>query len=203
LTITITDEFREKVNKAARSVAGRNSAVDWEDISQDMWVWFLQNPEQYDKYTNLEDPFRELKKIARQELYKQNNALEFFSGNYTYTPAEVRGLLNQYLIDVELEAVAEHVDLTEGLLMLRSQAPSYFKTIINKWVHGTEGNRGMTSHSVDKLTRLMNQVHQAARYSYEGPGNRRVVSNSAANAWTDLERGQSMGSKYDRDWMKV
>src|SRR5687768_17974548 len=39
LTIEITDEFREKVDKAARSVAGSNNQVEWEDVSQDMWVW--------------------------------------------------------------------------------------------------------------------------------------------------------------------
>lgn len=185
MTITITDEFREKVNKAARSVAGRNSSVDWQDISQDMWVWMLENPNQYNKYVELEDPFKELKKIAKQELYKQNNALEYFSGNYTYTPGEVRGLLSEYLIDVELEAVAEHVDLVEGLLMLRTQAPSYFKTTIDKWVHGKEPHHNMVTQSVEKLTILMNQVNRAARYSYEGPGSRKVLTNSQAQARTE------------------
>lgn len=182
MTITITDDFREKVNKAARSVAGRNSAVDWEDISQDMWVWFLENPVQYERYLELGDPHQYLKKVAKQQLYKANNALEFFTGNYTYTPGEVRGLLSEYLIDVELEVVAEHVDLVEGLLMLKSQAPSYFKTTIDKWVHGLEPHHNMVTQSVEKLTILMNQVNKAARYSYEGPGSRKVMTNAQANA---------------------
>lgn len=185
MTITITDEFREKVDRAARSVATNTAAYDWEDISQSMWVWMLENPRQYEEYIKLEDPFKQLKKIAKQEVYKANNAWEFYSGQYTYTPGEVRGLLGEYLIDVEIEAIAEHVDLVEGLLILRSEAPSYFKTIINKWVYGTEGNRGMTTLAVDKLTQCMNQVNRANRYSYEGPGSRTAMTNSQAIARKD------------------
>lgn len=183
--MVITDEFREKVDKAARSVTGSNNTVDWEDISQDMWVWMLENPKQYTNYTQLEDPFRELKKVAKQAVYKQNNANEYFTGNYTYTPGEVKGLLNEYLLDVTLESVAEHVDLVEGLLLLKSEAPSYFSTVINKWVHGKDVHPNMSSQSVTKLSILMNQVNKAARYSYEGPGSRKVVSNSQAIARKD------------------
>lgn len=185
MTITITDEFREKVNKAARSVAGRSNLIEWEDLSQDMWVWMLENPTQYEKYCEMEDPHKNLTKIAKQEMYKQNSAYEYYSGDYTYTPKEVRGLLTEYLIDVTLESVAEHVDLVEGLLMLRSDAPSYFKTVIDKWVHGREGHTNMTSQAVDKLSKLMNQVHKAARYSYEGPGSRRAFTNTQAQARTE------------------
>lgn len=183
--ITITDDFREKVDKAARSVAGRSNQIEWEDLSQDMWVWMLENPTQYDKYVEMEDPYRNLVKIAKQELYKQNSAYEYYSGDYTYTPKEVRGLLSEYLIDVTLESVAEHVDLVEGLLMLRSDAPSYFKTVIDKWVHGAAPNQGRVSEAVDKLTKLMNQVNRAARYSYEGPGSRRIYTNTQAQARTE------------------
>lgn len=184
MTITITDDFREKVNKAARSVAG-STQLEWEDLSQDMWVWMLENPTQYSNYVELEDPFKQLKKIAKQEAYKQNSTLEYFSGNYTYTPGEVRGLLNEYLIDVTIEAISEHVDLIEGLLMLRSDAPGYFKAIIDKWVNTVENNRSVTSKAVDKLAILMNQVNKAARYSYEGPGSRKVMTNSQAIARKD------------------
>jgi hypothetical protein len=184
MTITITDDFREKVNKAARSVAG-STQLEWEDLSQDMWVWMLENPTQYNNYVELEDPFKQLKKIAKQEAYKQNSTLEYFSGNYTYTPGEVRGLLNEYLIDVTIEAISEHVDLVEGLLMLRSDAPGYFKAIIDKWVNAVENNRSVTSKAVDKLAILMNQVNKAARYSYEGPGSRKAMTNSQAIARKD------------------
>jgi len=189
LTIEITDEFREKVDKAARSVAGSNNQVEWEDVSQDMWVWMLENPKQYNNYTQLEDPFRELKKIAKQSIYKQNNANEYFTGNYTYTTGEVRGLLGEYLFDVTLESVSEHVDLTEGLLLLRDLNKNQFNNIINKWVRGVEGNPGRTNEAVTRLAQMMNQVNKAARYSYEGPGSRKIVSNSQAIARKDNSWG--------------
>lgn len=185
MTMVITDEFREKVDKAARSVSGSNNVVDWEDISQDMWVWMFENPKQYEGYTQLEDPFRELKKVAKQCVYKQNNANEYFTGNYTYTPGVVRGLLGEYLLDVTLESVAEHVDLVEGLLLLRDTNKNQFNNVINKWVYGVEGHTGRTTEAVDRLTQMMNQVNKAARYSYEGPGSRKVGSNSQAIAWKD------------------
>lgn len=181
--ITITDDFREKVNKAARSVAGRNSAVDWEDIAQDVWVRMLEDLSYYHELCAQEDPFPSLKKVAKQEMYKANNALEFFTGNYTYTSGEVRGLLSEYLIDVELEVIAEHVDLVEGLLLLRTSNSSYFKILIDKHVHGVEPRDAKyTQRAVEKLTEMMNQVNKAARYSYEGPGSRKVMTNAQANA---------------------
>lgn len=184
--ITITPEFREKVDKAARSVAGSSNVIEWEDLSQEMWVWMLENPNQYDNYIQLEDPFRELKKIAKQEMYKANNAWEWYSGQYTYTPGEVRGLLNEYLIDVTIEAISEHVDLVEGLLLLRDTNSSYFKVLVDKHVHGIEPRDAKyTQRSVDKLTEMMNQVNRAARYSYEGPGSRRIMTNSQAQARTE------------------
>lgn len=201
MTITITDEFREKVDKAARSVAGRNTMVDWEDVSQDMWVWMLENPAQYDKYTKMEDPFNNLKRIAKQEIYKQNNAYEHFTGDYTYTPTEVRGLASEYLLDSNLEAVSEHVDLVEGLLMVKEDAPAYFKTLTDKYVHGYTVATNMLSKSVDKLTNCMNQVNKAARYSYTGPGTRKVMTNAASQAksWNQMEQNAG-NSGTNRDW---
>lgn len=186
--MVITDEFREKVDKAARSVTGNTSAYDSEDIAQDIWVRLIEDPKYYAELVAMDDPFASLKRIAKQEVYKANNAWEFYSGNYTYTPGEVRGLLSEYLLDVSLEAVSEHVDLVEGLLMLKSDAPSYFKILIDKYAKGIdEANPAYASRSVEKLTQLMNQVNKAARYSYEGPGSRKVMTNSQAFAQREQE----------------
>ncbi len=180
----ITDDFREKVNKAARSVAGQ-SQYDWEDVAQDMWVWFMENPAQYNNYVNQEDPFKELKKVAKQEVHKANNAFMYYSGNYTYTPPEVRGLLGEYLLEPELEAVSEHTDLVEGLLLLKGHNQNQFNRIIDKWVHGIEGNTGRTTEAVERLTLFMNQVNQAARYSYVGVGSRQALTNAQSIARKD------------------
>lgn len=196
--MVITDDFREKVDKAARAVAGRNSQVEWEDVSQDMWVWFLENPVQYERYLELGDPHQYLKKIAKQVVHKENSAYQHFTGNYVYTPGEVRGLLSEYLIDVTLESVSEHVDLVEGLLMLRGESPGYFKVLVDKWVYSKEPNTSTTTKAVDKLTHYMNQVNTAARYSYEGVGSRRVLSNSQAGAqsWNQQEQNKSNGTNW-------
>lgn len=183
--MVITEQFREKVNKAAKSVAGRNTNVEWEDVAQDVWVRLVEDQGYYDKLCDQEDPFQSLKRLAKQEVYKQNSAWEHYSGNYTYTPGEVRVLLDEYLIDVTLERVAEHVDLVEGLLLLKDQNKNRFNILVNKHVHGLEVDKRRVLEAVDSLVKHMNNVNRAARYSYEGPGSRSVLSNSQAQARTE------------------
>jgi len=184
--VNITDEFREKVNKAAKSVSGRNSAVDWEDVAQDVWVRLVEDQGYYNDLCQQEDPFQSLKRLAKQEVYKQNSAWEHYSGNYTYTPGEVRVLLDEYLVDVTLERVSEHVDLVEGLLILQEDNVSHFKVLIDKYVNNIEPRAAKyTQRAVDKLTGNMNQVNKAARYSYEGPGSRKVLTNTQSIARKD------------------
>lgn len=196
--MVITEDFREKVEKAARSVAGRSNQVEWEDLSQDIWVWLLENPKQYDKYCEMEDPYRNLVKVAKQEIYKQNSAYEHFTGDYTYTNGEVRGLLKEHLFEPTLETISEHSDLVEGLLMVKAKSHNQFNLLINKFVHGIEVDSRRESEAVDKLVNCMNQVNKSARYSYEGPGSRRAVTNAAAQAksWNQMEQNDSRGTNW-------
>lgn len=181
----ITDEFREKVRKAARSVASGINQVEADDVEQDIWVRLLEDTQYYFTLCEQEDPFQSLKRIGKQEAYKQSSAYEHYSGNYVYNPGEVRGLLSEFLVEVTLESIAEHTDLVEGLLLLRDQNASHFKTVIDKYVHGIEGHSQYTTRAIDKLTENMNRVNQAARYSYEGPGSRKVLTNAQSAAKKD------------------
>lgn len=182
----ITDEFREKVRKAARSVASGVNQVEADDVEQDIWVRLLEDTQYYDTLCDQEDPFQSLKRIGKQEAYKQSSAYEHYSGQYTYTPGEVRGLLSEFLVDVSLEAIAEHTDLVEGLLLLREDNLAHFKVLIDKYVHGVEPRDAKyTQRAVDKLVAHMNQVNRAARYSYEGPGSRKVLTNTQSIAKKD------------------
>lgn len=186
MTIAVTDEFREKVRKAARSVASGMNQIEADDVEQDIWVRLLEDTKYYDELCSQEDPFQSLKRIGKQEAYKQNSAYEYYTGDYTYNPKEVRGLLSEYLIDVTLESVAEHVDLVEGLLLLREKNSALFKVLIDKFVHNTEPtNTAYTTRAVETLAQMMNQVNKAARYSYEGPGSRRALTNTQAQARTE------------------
>lgn len=180
--IEITEDFREKVRKAARSVASGVNQVEADDVEQDIWVRLLEDKKYYLELCEVEDPFKALRRIGRQAAYKQSSAYEHYTGNYTYTPAEVRVLLDQHLVDVTLERVTEHVDLVEGLLLLRDENTTRFTVLVDKYVNNCEPNRKATQRAVDSLTANMNQVNKAARYSYEGPGSRKVISNSQAFA---------------------
>ena len=186
MTIAITEEFREKVKKAARSVANGVTLVEADDVEQDIWVRLLEDTDYYHELCEQEDPYRSLRRLGRQEAYKQATTLEHFSGQYTYTPPEVRVLLTEYLIDTRLEKVAEHVDLVEGLLLLKDKNKKRFNILIDKFVHGIDPPARMrVTEAVDSLTRHMNQANKAARYSYEGVGNRKVLTNSQSIARKD------------------
>lgn len=185
MTITITDDFREKVKKAARSVASGTNQIEADDVEQDIWVRLLEDTKYYNTLCEQEDPFQSLKRIGKQEAYKQSNAYEHYSGQYTYTPGEVRGLLNEYLVDVTIEAISEHIDLVEGLLILREDSPTRFKILVDKYVRNVELDRKATLRAVESLVINMNQVNKAARYSYEGPGSRKAMTNSQAIARKD------------------
>lgn len=196
--MVITEDFREKVDKAARAAASGNGKVEWEDVAQDIWVRLVEDQKYYATLCDMEDPFPSLKKVAKQEIYKQNSAYEHFTGDYTYTNGEVRGLLKEHLFEPTLETISEHSDLVEGLLMVKAKSHNQFNLLINKFVHGIEVDSRRESEAVDKLVYCMNQVNKSARYSYEGPGSRRAVTNAAAQAksWNQMEQNNSRGTNW-------
>lgn len=182
----ITDEFREKVKKAATSVVKKFKQLDPADVEQDLWVRLFENPEYLHKMLESEDPHNALVRIAKQVASKEMSTSEYFSGQYNYTPSEVRLILGRCLIqDPSLANITQYVDLHEGMRLLEGINKNQHKVIIDKWIHGIEPKySARTTEALDRLTQLMNQVNRANRYNHDGPGSRKVLSNAQSQAKT-------------------
>lgn len=187
----ISEEFYQKVDKVAKSTAYKWEDLDWEDIRQDMWVWMLENPNEYNKL--MEDDWdtrdKKLRKIGSQVAVAEVHGYEQYSGQYIYGTDEVRGLLRAgVVLKSDAGTLTERMDLSLAMMELKDSNISYFNIIVDKYVHEKELNnsqRVVLSRANDKLTLLMNQIHNIREYTYHsGPGARQALSNSTSVAIT-------------------
>jgi len=184
--VEIMEEFYDKVDRVAKSTSYKWEDLDSEDIRQDMWVWLLENPNEYNKLQDDDEDTRDkkLRRIGTQVAVAETRGYELYSGQYIYGQDEVRAMLELDIIFLtdHLDSVAERSDFALGMLELKERNPSYFKTIVDKFY---KYKKGMETKSVAralaKLTLLMNQLHNRLEYSYEeGPGSRKVFTNMSA-----------------------
>lgn len=187
----ITEGFYAHVEKVAKSTSYKWTDLNWEDIRQDMWVHFLERPNEMDRI--LEDDYetrdKKLRKVGSQVAVAEVHGYEQWSGQYIYGTDEVRGWLRENIILKSDDSVSsERLDLSLAMMELKETHKSYFDVIIDRYVHERELNgaaRKRLTLAVEKLTLLMNQIHNFNEYTYEdGPGARKVLSNSTSVAIT-------------------
>lgn len=188
----ISQEFYDKVDKVAKSTSYKWEDLDWEDIRQDMWVHLLERPNQFDII--LEDDWdtvdKKLRRIGTQVAVEEIHGYQQYSGQYVYGKDEVRQFLERgrFFKTDDMETATERADMSLAMLELKDTNPSYFDVIVDKYVHHEEvkDNKAVTLfRALDKLTLLMNQIHNFNEYTYEdGPGARQVFSNSTSVAIT-------------------
>lgn len=187
----ISEEFYDHVDRVAKSTSYKWEDLDWEDIRQDMWVWLMENIPQLEQYQEdtHDDRDKKLRRVGTQVAVAQIHGYEQWSGQYIYGTDEVRGWLRENIIlEDGMVTVSERTDLSLAMLQLKETHKSYFDVIVDRFVRERELNgaeRKRLSLAVDKLTHLMNQIHNFNEYTYEdGPGSRRVLSNSTSLAIT-------------------
>lgn len=187
----IEQEFYDHVVKVAKSTSYKWEDLDWEDIRQDMWMWLMENPNEYNQQQEDEWETRDkkLRKIGSQVAVAAVHGYEQYSGQYIYGKDEVKGLLRSgALIKSEFGTLSERLDLSLAMEELKDTNPSYFSVLVDNYVHEkamTDAQYVVISRALDKLTLLMNQIHNFNEYTYEsGPGARKVLSNSTSVAIT-------------------
>lgn len=187
----ITEGLYVHVEKVAKSTAYKWTDLDWEDIRQDMWVWMLGNPNEYNKL--MEDDWdtrdKKLRRIGSQVAVAEVHGYEQYSGQYIYGTDEVRGLLRAgAVLKSDAGTLTERMDLSLAMMELKDSNISYFNIIVDKYVHEselTDSQQKTLLRGVNKLTLLMNQIHNIREYTYHsGPGARQVLSNSTSVAIT-------------------
>lgn len=185
----ISEEFYTHVDKVAKSASYKWADLDWEDIRQDMWVHFLERPNEIDRI--LEDDHetrdKKLRKVAAQAAVAEIHGYEQYSGQYVYGRDEVRGMLELGIPfkSEDLGTVTERTDLSLALVELKDTNPAQFKVLTDRYFKGeynsTDAARKMMERALDKTTLLMNRIHNTREWTFEGgPGSRQVHSNNRA-----------------------
>lgn len=185
MTTELYEQLVEAVVREARLAERRwNKIIDQDDIEQEIWLWLLERPSVQEQLrrANPAELAAVLKKSADQICSKERLDLDHFSGNYHYTPGEVRDLLEEIGAEYDVHEADDKIDLQLGLDELLQYHPGYFEMIERKYQHGEEFERRTaeaktSERAVDKLTEIMNRKRgQRERDRTEGPGTKPTIS---------------------------
>jgi hypothetical protein len=177
----------EDIKRVAESIASLwDVAVDPDDLTQDMAERLLRDKTATTVTSCDRDARRSyLQIVAKQVASGHLASYEFHSGQYTYTSDDVRELLDEGALvrvtdnDPEDESTTFSVEDTDLRIAFADEdnLSEFHRNILwNEFVDNAyEGHSQNVTRAVRSLTRGMNNNH-----SHDGPGSRKVVSNSAA-----------------------
>ena len=195
------EHINEQVAREARLAAGKwNGMVDAGDIEQELWLWIMERPATQ-KFLLGAEPAQIASSLASRAhdiCSKERISYEHFSGQFVYTPAEVRDLLDTYWgsdvhhISPLVMAMAEEnlsqtmirnilggsisydekVDIEQALAVLEDTQPNYYFVLHEAYSAGIEPDHAQTkTRAVDKLTTIMNHKRSQRELDrHEGPG---------------------------------
>lgn len=197
------------VAREARLASARwNGMTDADDIEQELWLWIMERPgtQRFFKSAETGQIRSALTSRANDICSKSNLAYDHFSGQYTYTPAEVRELLTTYfgtdvsevsaavmeLAESELSETMisnilggvispdEKMDVEQGLQVLEETHPQYYFVLMEAYRAGIEPEHRTTkTRAVDKLTTIMNRKRsQRETDRHEGLGTKPKNTNN-------------------------
>lgn len=175
------EKLVDAVQREARLAERRwNNIIEADDIEQEIWLWMVERPgvQQQLQHANAAETAAVFKRSADQICSKERLDLDHFSGNYHYTPGEVRGLLEEIGAEYDVHEADDKIDLQLGLDDLLRYHPEYFEVIERVYYHGEDfningGMQRRKERSVDKLTEIMNRKRgQRERDRTEGLGTR-------------------------------
>ena len=175
------EKLVDAVQREARLAERRwNRIIESDDIEQEIWLWMVERPGVQRQLQNANDAeiAAVLKRSADQICSKERLDLDHFSGNYHYTPGEVKGLLEEVGAEYDVHEADDKVDLQLGLDDLLRFHPEYFDLIERAYYKGEHfhreaAERRTKDRAVDKLTEIMNRKRgQRERDRTEGLGPR-------------------------------
>lgn len=175
------EKLVDAVQREAKLAEQRwNYIIEADDIEQEIWLWMIERPgvQRQLQNANPAEIAAVLKKSADQICSKERLDLDHFSGNYHYTPGEVRGLLEEIGAEYDVHEADDKIDLQLGLDDLLQYHPEYFDLIERAYYKGESFHRGSSDerrsfYAVDKLTEIMNRKRgQRERDRTEGLGTR-------------------------------
>lgn len=175
------EKLVDAVQREAKQAERRwNNIIEADDIEQEIWLFLIENKSSQ-RFLATAEPAQvaaALKTRADTICSKERLDLEHFSGNFHYTPSEVRGLLEEIGAEYDVPEADEKIDLQLGLDELLQYHPNFFEYIEKAYYLGedfssTSTLRDQKSRAVEKLTELMNRKRgQRERDRTEGLGTR-------------------------------
>ena len=191
-------EFSQEIENAVQRAA-RSAAYDWhnimeyDDIHQELWMFMLSRPSVQDKTGD------DLDKVLRWQansLCKQAQVdYEYFSGNFQYSPRDVReGAKSMTEFDGTPD---EQADYDLAIEILWQYRPEKFEDL-TEWFEGEDWNlrhsptRMRYTRMFDALTDAMNEVRRARLGDRtEGPGTKPRDPNPPVpvNDWDIYKQG--------------
>lgn len=166
------------VNRAAsKAVRDWGGILEFDDIHQELWLFLLgrssvQNMLRSGETTNVQ---KLLHAYAHSVCNKERVDLEHFSGNFYYSPKDVRRIASEEHEPGVLNE--EHIDYRLGLENLEERFPTQFETLFTLFHEGRTDTdpRGAEQKRIerafDRLADCMNDVRRARiKDRTEGPG---------------------------------
>lgn len=178
--------INESVAREARLASARwNKLLPADDIEQDLWIFILERPsvQEYLRTANAQQTKAALSRQADTICSKEQVDYEHFTGNFTYTPKDVRGILERITSEKRV-LDDERIDLEMGLEQLDKEFPNHRKVIQEAFVLGDpkylKGSLSVAkTRALDKLADCMNRKRSQRAYDRnEGPGTRPAHTNN-------------------------
>jgi hypothetical protein len=199
---TTYELLKPDVVTAAKTTARQwPGTIDEEDAEQEIWALLIEAPKSIDVLSQMERPNR----VSTLTLYghrvaaRYRDDYELFSGNYLYSTDYVRRLLDADILVFSGDrpdklTFSEWVDITEAFAKVQQRNAGYADLIARVFIQGEKlqsgADRMQLTRAVDSLTKEMNRVHTSRVLNYtEGPGTRRVMSNTQAEYYTAEQTG--------------
>lgn len=154
----IPEEFYARVEAVARQFQKGWSHLDWEDIRQEMWVFYLERRNQLRESVETEG-LEHLRTVAKQICVRLTREQELSWGKYEYGTKHVRSMLDAgFLKDHRMGTLSEHHDLMNGLDRLSRSNQNSWSIIIDRFREGVEvsDKTGKVTKAIGRLTTEMN-----------------------------------------------
>lgn len=181
--------LKDAVRKAAQQAETRwNKLLDADDIEQELWVFILESKAVQATLSALDDENKvaRLKKKADSICSREKLDYERFTGNFLYTPADVRRILSRLAGDERI-LDDEVIDFGIGFEALEDEYPQYYEAIKDFYFFGrsvkNKSDKNLKYRAVDRLAELMNRKRSKR----------------------EADRTEGLGTKHqeDEEWVDV
>ena len=181
--------LKDAVRKTAQQAETRwNKLLDADDIEQELWMFILERPatQDYLRGKTAKEQINALRKTADSICSKEKLDYERFTGNFLYTPEDVRRILSRLAGD-ERVLDDEAIDFGIGFEALEEEHFHYYEAVREFYFFGREVknkfDENLKRRSVDKLAELMNRKRSKREADRtEGPG----TKNQEDEEWVNV-----------------